>query len=68
MKKNIGKTDKMIRVILAIILAALDFFKVIDWKYSWIFTVFAITLLITSFVNFCPAYTLFGINTCENEV
>lgn len=67
MKKNIGKSDKMIRVILALILAAIDFFEIVTWEYSWIFTVFAITLLVTSLINFCPAYTLLGVNTCENK-
>lgn len=67
MKKNIGKADKMIRVILAIILAALDFFEVVKGGFSWVLSVIAIVLLVTAFINFCPAYTLLGMNTCKND-
>ncbi len=68
MKRNIGKSDKMIRVIIAIILATLDWFKIIESEYSWALSALAIVLLISTFTGFCPLYTLFGINTCKNEV
>jgi heme/copper-type cytochrome/quinol oxidase subunit 4 len=67
MKKNIGKSDKMIRVILALILAALDFFEIVKGGFSWVLSVIAIVLLVTAFINFCPVYTLFGMNTCKND-
>jgi hypothetical protein len=65
MIKNVGKTDKMVRVFLAIVLAGLDYFKVVTGEYSWILTVVAIVLLVTSFVSFCPLYKILGKNTCE---
>lgn len=65
MTKNMGKSDKMIRVILAIILAALYYFEVVTGAYAWLLLLGAIVLLVTSLVNFCPAYTLFRINTCK---
>jgi hypothetical protein len=65
MTKNVGQTDKIIRIVLAIILAALDYFEVVTGAYSWVLSVIAIVLLVTAFINFCPLYTLLGKNTCE---
>lgn len=65
MTKNVGQTDKIIRIVLAVILAALDFFEVVTGAYSWVLSVIAIVLLVTAFINFCPLYTLLGKNTCE---
>ena len=67
MKKNMGKSDRMIRIILAIILVSIDFFNVLDWSYSWVLSLFAIILVLTSLVNFCPMYKPFGIDTSENQ-
>jgi heme/copper-type cytochrome/quinol oxidase subunit 4 len=66
MTKNVGQTDKIVRIVLAIILASLDFFEVVTGTFSWILSVVAIVLLVTAFINFCPAYTLLGMNTCKN--
>ena len=65
MTKNVGQTDNIIRIVLAIILAALDYFEVVTGAYSWVLSVIAIVLLVTAFINFCPLYTLLGKNTCE---
>lgn len=65
MIKNIGKTDKIIRIVLALILAALDLFDVVTGTFSWILSIVAIILLVTALINFCPMYKLLGKNTCE---
>ncbi|CAM1358967.1 conserved hypothetical protein [Tenacibaculum sediminilitoris] len=67
MKKNMGKTDKALRTLVALIIAALSYFNVITGVFSYVLLVFAIILLVTSFINFCPLYTLFGINTCKTK-
>jgi len=57
MKKNVGSTDKMIRIVLGIVITALDiYFK------SWSGLV-AIVPLATAFMNWCPAYSLLGISS-----
>ncbi len=66
MTKNIGKTDKIVRIVLAVVLAGLDFFEVVKGGFSWVLSVIAIVLLVTALINFCPLYTLLGKNTCEN--
>ncbi|WP_395043070.1 DUF2892 domain-containing protein [Flavobacterium sp.] len=63
MIKNVGQTDKIVRIVLAIILAALDYFEVVKGASSWILSVIAILLLVTAFINYCPVWKLIGKNT-----
>lgn len=63
MKKNIGSTDKIIRVILAFIVVILYYTNSISGTLALVLGAFAIILLITSFINFCPLYLPFGIST-----
>ena len=65
MTKNIGQTDKIIRIVLGLGLAALDFFEVVKGGFSWVLSVVAVVLIVTALINFCPLYTLLGKNTCE---
>jgi hypothetical protein len=65
MKKNMGSSDKGIRVLIAIGIALLYFFNVIEGALAYVLMAIAIIFLITSFVSFCPLYTLFGMNTCK---
>ena len=67
MKKNMGKTDKAVRTLIALVIAALSYFDIITGVLGNVLLVLAIVLLITSFINFCPLYTLFGMNTRKNE-
>jgi len=63
MKKNIGSTDKIIRIILAFIVVILYYTNSISGTFALVLGAFAIILLITSFINFCPLYLPFGIST-----
>ena len=64
MKKNMGNTDRVIRILLAVIMAILFFTKTVTGVFGIILLVVAIVFLLTSFVSFCPLYTLLGIKTC----
>ncbi|WP_396600348.1 DUF2892 domain-containing protein [Algibacter sp. R77976] len=65
MKKNMGSLDKGIRIVAAIAIALLYYFNVISGTLAYILMAAAIIFLVTSFINFCPLYTIFGINTCK---
>lgn len=67
MKKNMGNTDKAIRTLVALIIATLSYFDFITGILGNVLLVIAIILLVTSLVNFCPLYKLFGINTCKTK-
>ncbi len=62
-----GSADKGIRVAIAIVIALLYYFNVVEGTVAYILMAFAIILLITSFINFCPLYAPFGINTCKTK-
>jgi hypothetical protein len=63
MKKNMGLTDKIIRIALAAIVAVLYFTNTISGTIALVLGAFAIIFIITSFVSFCPLYSPFGIST-----
>ena len=67
MTKNMGSTDKIIRLILAAIILALYFFDVISGTLGIILVAVAAIFALTSFISFCPAYLPFGINTCKTK-
>ncbi len=62
MKVNIGKTDRILRMILSIVIAGVGYY----YKSWW--GLLAFIPLLTSFAGFCPLYRLLGINTCANSV
>lgn len=67
MKANVGNTDRLIRIVIAAILAGLYMAGVVSGTLGTVVLVVAIVLLFTSLFRFCGAYTLFGINTCKNK-
>lgn len=62
MKANVGKIDKVIRVIIAIFLFSSFFF--LEGNLRFISLVGLIPLL-TGMVSFCPLYRLLGVNSCR---
>lgn len=67
MKKNMGGTDRMIRIVIAIIAAILYFTGTVPGTLGIILLVVAGVFLLTSFLNFCPLYTVLGINTKKKD-
>ncbi|GAP41896.1 hypothetical protein TBC1_1122 [Lentimicrobium saccharophilum] len=67
MKKNIGNTDKLIRLVLALVVAVLYFLNVISGTLAIVLGVFALVMVLTSLMNFCGLYAIFGCSTCKNE-
>lgn len=67
MKKNMSSADAIIRIVVAIAIAALYFTKVISGTLAIILIVLGVVFLLTSVVRFCPLYSLFGISTCPTK-
>jgi hypothetical protein len=67
MKKNMGSADKSIRIIIALAIAALYYFNVIDGTLAYVLMALALVFLLTSFISFCPLYLPFGLNTCKKK-
>lgn len=64
MKKNMGNADRIIRLLLAVIVAVLYFTNIITGTLGIVLLVLAGVFVLTSFVGFCPLYALVGLNTC----
>ena len=60
MSCNEGKLDRILRVVVGVVLIALVF---VGPKSAWGWI--GIVPLATGLFGFCPAYRLFGINTCN---
>ena len=63
MKKNMGTVDKVVRVLVAIVIAGLYFANLISGTVAIILLVLAGVFILTSFMSFCPLYYPFGIST-----
>lgn len=65
MKTNIGKADKIIRLIIAAIIVTLYFTNVVTGTLGIVLLVVAAIVTLTALINFCPIYLPFGIKTCK---
>lgn len=63
MQTNMGKADRIIRILLALVLGYLYYTETITGTAGVIFMVIALIFLITGIIGSCPLYTLFGIRT-----
>ena len=71
MTKNVGSTDRLIRLIAGVILliiavpslAGMAFVGLGGW--AWLIGLIGVALVATGLLNFCGAYALLGINTCK---
>ncbi len=60
MKKNVGCIDRMMRFIIGAVLLGLFFTLEGSARYLGLFGIIAI---LTALMNFCPLYSVLGINT-----
>jgi hypothetical protein len=67
MKKNMGSADRIIRVVLAIVFAALYFTNTVSGTVGIVLLVLGVVFLLTSVVSFCPLYAPFGLSTCKKS-
>ena len=67
MKPNMGTLDRIARVVIAAIIAALYFTNIISGTVGTVLLVLAGVFVLTSAISFCPLYAPFGINTCKKD-
>jgi hypothetical protein len=63
MKSNLGTTDRVLRVLVAVVIAVLYGTGVISGTLAIVLSILAVVFVLTSAINFCPLYTVFGIST-----
>ncbi len=62
-----GIADRLIRILIAVAIAALYFTGIISGTLGIVLMIVAIVFLFTSYIKVCPAYIPFGINTCKTK-
>jgi Protein of unknown function (DUF2892) len=67
MKPNMGTVDKVVRILVAIVIAGLYFTNQISGTVAIVLLVVAVAFILTSFMSFCPLYLPFGISTRKKE-
>jgi hypothetical protein len=67
MKPNVGNTDKIVRIIAAILIGVLYFANLISGTTAIVLLAVSGILILTSFLSFCPLYFPFGISTIKKE-
>jgi hypothetical protein len=67
MKKNVGTIDKVIRILIAVVVAILFFTHVISGILGIILLAVGVILLLTTIISFCPIYWPFGLSTSKKK-
>ncbi|HNB81856.1 MAG TPA: DUF2892 domain-containing protein [Chitinophagaceae bacterium] len=67
MKPNMGNTDRLVRIVVAALIAVLYFTHQISGTTALILMILAVVFLLTAFVRFCPLYLPFGIRTNKKD-
>jgi hypothetical protein len=67
MEKNMGTADRVIRILLAIVVAILYVMGSITGVAAIILGIFAFIFLVTSAIGFCPLYALFKFSTIRKK-
>lgn len=65
MKKNLGTSDRVIRLVLAVIIAVTYLAGFLHGIIGTILLVLAGIITITGLIGWCPVYAPFGLNTCK---
>lgn len=65
MKPNVGRTDKLIRYLVAAAAAGVSILAGPTSVAGIVLLVVAVVALLTGLFGFCPLYRLVGVNTCK---
>ena len=64
MTANVGSTDKIVRLVLALVAFGFAFVTGIATALGIVLLVVGVVLAATAFAGFCPIYRVFGMSTC----
>ncbi|WP_295651170.1 DUF2892 domain-containing protein [uncultured Mucilaginibacter sp.] len=67
MKKNMGNTDRLLRVLIALVIVVLYFTNTIGGTLAIVLLVLSVVFILTGMVSFCPLYLPFGISTKKKD-
>jgi len=64
MKRNMGNLDRIIRTLVAMVIAVLIITETLTGVLAIVTGAIAGIFLLTSLISFCPLYKLVGLSTC----
>jgi len=67
MKVNMGRTDRTLRLALAIVAAVLIYTRQLTGTWAVVIGVLAVVFAVTSLVGFCPLYVPLGLSTRKKD-
>jgi uncharacterized membrane protein len=67
MTKNMGSTDRIIRLLVAVGIVALYFTNTISGTLAIILGIVAVVFVATSMVSFCPLYAALKLSTLKKQ-
>jgi len=67
MKANMGSADRIVRIILAVVMAVLYFQGIVAGTLGIVLVVAAVIFALTSIISFCPLYAPFSLSTKKKD-
>lgn len=67
MKKNLSGADRIVRVLLAAVIAVLYMTNVVSGTLGIVLLVLAVVFAGTAFISWCPIYAALGIRTLKEK-
>ncbi|MFZ6012556.1 MAG: YgaP family membrane protein [Bacteroidota bacterium] len=67
MKTNMGKFDRLVRIVVAVAIAVLYSSNMITGALAIVLLIVAVAFVITSFVGFCPLYLPLKLSTKKKK-
>lgn len=67
LKKNVGTAERRLRMVVGVILLALPPMFLFPVWATAVTYVLGLVALITGVLGYCPAWQLFGMNTCRQD-
>jgi uncharacterized membrane protein len=67
MKKNVGTTEKVIRLVIAVLFIILFVTHVVSGVLGYVLLALAVIFILTSLIGWCPIWAVFGVNTTAKK-
>lgn len=67
MKKNMGRADRLLRLLAALVIAILLLGGAVKGTLAIVLIVIAVILVLTTLIGFCPAYVPMKVSTTKGK-
>jgi hypothetical protein len=65
MSHNVGGADRAVRIVVGVALLVLGFLHIVTGPLAIAAYIVGAVAIVTGLFRFCPAWSIFGINTCS---